>query len=125
MDMLVLRIEPETECNPRSGGLVEIGSAWFMVDFPEAEGTHLVAKGMGRSAWSMKTWTWNGKMGASHNLGLDGSITIESRDEDAVRGRIDAVVSELYGPALPPGELEGRFVAEIVDCSEWKGPYPM
>ena len=84
--------------------------------------------GYGPGESMVKTWTFVDGVGVSHNLWISGEIRVDARTGDRLSGAIEA---ELRVPdGYPPdnqvrGTLSGRFEAEIVDCSGWKGPYPL
>ncbi|MEQ8461623.1 MAG: hypothetical protein RLO52_21320 [Sandaracinaceae bacterium] len=125
VETLVLRTMPEDTCRPRSRrGLLPLDAIWFMSDFPDEVGTHRVVGGLRRGQLRGKTWLWDGRTGRSHNLAFHGTIVVESRTATEVRGRVELRATEYFQDDTV-GTVSGPFVAQIIDCSDYDGGWPM
>ena len=79
----------------------------------------------------MKTWSPEPFDPRDSTLGLHGMLEVREREADRLVGRVDLDVIDVYGRMLGEpgpherGALTGPFEATVLDCSSWKGPYPL
>lgn len=118
VDLLTLRTMPGESCYPRAGGFHPLDAIWLLGAFPASEGTFTFDGGPMPGQMSGKTWLWTGSTSRSYNLALHGTITVESRTADEVRGHVAFRVTDYFSDDTI-GTVRGPFVAEILDCATW------
>ncbi|MCA9493833.1 MAG: hypothetical protein KC656_10505 [Myxococcales bacterium] len=124
-DLLVFQLVPSEGCRPRAPGLHELDAIWLLRSLPGETGTQEIE--LAPDGWIAKTWTYHPPRGGSHNVGLEGTLTLDAVDDREVRGAIDAVAVVPYGPGQGKraGTISGPFTAAVVDCSTWTDGYPL
>jgi hypothetical protein len=124
VDLLVLRTMPEETCRPKAKVLLPLDSVWFLKPLSPDLGTHPVVGGPMPDQMSAKTWTWADSQGQSHNLAIHGTFTVDSRTATTMKGRVDLRATPYFQDATI-GTLEGPFEAQIIDCANWTGGFPL
>ena len=125
VDFLVFRATPAEGCSPSARSLLPLGAIWLMGALPAGEGSFVFEGGPMPGQMAAKTWLWTGDgRSGSYNLALHGSIVISSRSATEVRGTVEFRVTQYFSDA-PIGTVRGPFVADVVDCSNHQGGWPM
>lgn len=126
IDMLVFRATAETGCDPRSRQFgLPLGAIWLMGAIPAGEGTFRFEGGPMPGQMAAKTWVWTGDASSgSRNLGMHGTIEVSSRTATEVRGTVELRATEYFNDSTA-GTVVGPFVADVVDCADHTGGWPM